>query len=169
MAITYTPIATHAVSGSSTTTISFTSIPQTYTDLVLVCNVSASTSYDLRARFNSSATSLYSATYLSAYSTSSITTARATSQTELNLDYYGTPNTVVGDSIQIINIFNYANTTTYKTLLSRANRASGGVDAIVNMWRSTSAITQIDLAYYPGATYTFGAGSMITLYGIKAA
>jgi hypothetical protein len=39
---TYTPIATYTVSGSSTLTYTFSSIPSTYTDLVLVVNGSSS-------------------------------------------------------------------------------------------------------------------------------
>jgi hypothetical protein len=65
---------------------------------------------------------------------------------------------------------NYSNSTTFKTILSRANVASGtypGTEAAVNLWRSTSVIDTIKV--FPDPTETFGAGTMLTLYGITAA
>jgi hypothetical protein len=49
--------------------------------------------------------------------------------------------------------------------LTRANAAQYGTDAIVNLWRSTAAITRIDIT----STGTFSIGSTFTLYGIQAA
>jgi hypothetical protein len=65
---------------------------------------------------------------------------------------------------------NYSNSTTYKTVLGRSNRASSDTAADVGLWRSTSAITRIDLAMggsFP--TNNFASGSTFTLYGIAAA
>ena len=62
---------------------------------------------------------------------------------------------------------NYANTTTYKSIIGRANRADSGVDAAVALWRSTAAITRIDIKLKNGGSFT--AGSTFTLYGIAAA
>ena len=59
---------------------------------------------------------------------------------------------------------NYANTTTYKTVLTRASSNGDIVMANVSTWRSTSAITSL---VYAGAT--FNSGTVFTLYGIKAA
>ena len=61
---------------------------------------------------------------------------------------------------------NYSNTTTYKTAISRGDRGATSTVAIVNLWRSTSAINNIQ--FFTDAT-NFAAGSIITLYGIKAA
>jgi hypothetical protein len=65
----------------------------------------------------------------------------------------------------IINIQNYSNSTTYKTVLARSNNAATGTDATVALWRSTSAITSIDYYLNSGSWAT---GSTFTLYGIKA-
>ena len=62
---------------------------------------------------------------------------------------------------------NYSNTTTYKTVLTRANIASADVEAVVGLWRSTSAVNQLDVKQ--GGAVTFSVGSTFTLYGIKAA
>ena len=61
---------------------------------------------------------------------------------------------------------NYANTTTYKTNISRSNNASTGVDAIATLWRNTAAITSVKV--YP-ASGNMATGTIATLYGIKAA
>ena len=61
---------------------------------------------------------------------------------------------------------NYSNTTTYKTMLSRAN-AAGYVQARVNLWRSTSAINTIKISGQSGMT--FNTGCTFTLYGILSA
>jgi hypothetical protein len=61
---------------------------------------------------------------------------------------------------------NYSNATTYKTWLSRANRPSAGLDAIVGLWRSTAAITSITLSVISD---TYSVGSTFSLYGIANA
>lgn len=161
---TYTPIATTTLS-SSASTVSFTSISGSYTDLVLVMNVistSNSPNY-LYLQYNSDTGSNYSTTILSG--TGSVAeSARFSNRTNFNIDYEATPNTQIGN--RIVNIMNYSNTTTYKTALVRANRAGSGTDAIVGLWRSTSAITSILITHYSAQ---FDSGSSFTLYGITAA
>jgi hypothetical protein len=63
---------------------------------------------------------------------------------------------------------NYANTTTYKTVLARSNVTDFRVAAIVGLWRSTSAINTIQLRS-DNSSYNFTTGSTFTLYGISAA
>jgi hypothetical protein len=66
----------------------------------------------------------------------------------------------------IFNILDYANTTTYKTVINRANNAATGVDATVSLWRSTAAINSINIS---SSTSSFATGSTFSLFGIKAA
>ena len=66
---------------------------------------------------------------------------------------------------QIVHFMNYANTTTYKTVLTRSNNASRAVETLVSTWRSTAAINSIE--YY--ASGNFDTGSTFNLYGITAA
>ena len=76
------------------------------------------------------------------------------------------------DSNYIAHFQNYSNTTTYKTIISRANNAANGVSANAILWRNTAAITNIKCYVHQlgGANqYIFTSGSTITLYGIKAA
>ena len=162
MAATYEPIATNTL-GSTASSVSFTSISGSYTDLILVSNPKMTTAgtYFI-VTYNSDTGSNYSQTRLRGDG-STATSARDTSVTGIDIQYQDN-NTDTGTSI--LQLFNYANTTTNKTALVRDNFASYGVFARVALWRSTSAITSITLTM---SSSTFAAGSMFTLYGIKAA
>jgi hypothetical protein len=156
---TYTPIATTTTSGSQTT-VSFTSISSAYTDLVLIVNApTLPAGSDIALRFNSDSGTNYSRTWMGGNGTTA-TSSRQTAKTYAYLTYVVNP---TGSSYPnaIAHIMNYSNTTTYKTVLSRTNDASVGTEATVNLWRSTSAITQIDVV-----TSGFTNGSTVTLYGI---
>lgn len=165
MPLTYEPIATNTVSGSSTTSISFGSIPSTYTDLVVIINAGASTQTDLRLRFNSDTSTNYSITGLRGNG-SAASSFRISNQGFADLNSFATVDTTIRTST-ILNVMNYSNTSTFKTFLTRANNASGGVDAFVTLYRSTSAISNIQI--YINGGPTIAAGSTFTLYGIKAA
>ena len=162
-AATYEPIATNTVSGSSTTSVSFTSIPSTYTDLILVVNGSTSSADQIDLRFNSDSGSNYSMTAMYGDG-SSAASARATNTTYM----YGGGWLSTTNSTLIIQFMNYANTTTYKTALWRGNATSNYVHAAAGLWRSTSAITQIDVSRHT-AGVTFSSGTTMTLYGIRSA
>jgi hypothetical protein len=162
---TYEPIATQTV-GTAVATVSFTSIPQTYTDLVLIINGANTTgNQDATIQFNSDTAANYSNTTLRGNGTTA-SGARSSSATFIYLDSQSGLTTTSGGYTNICNIMNYANTTTYKTLIARGNNAATGVDLIAGLWRSTSAITQFIVTC---TTSTFVSGSTFTLYGIKAA
>lgn len=161
---TYTPIATTTL-GSATNSITFSSIPSTYTDLVLVFNGSMASAADLLMQFNSDTATNYSDTILQGNGTSA-TSSRDTSQTSMTLGITGTGKTNIFTSIA--NIQNYSNTTTYKTVLVRVSEASTLTGAVVNLWRKTpEAINTIKV--YGNGSVNISAGSIATLYGIKAA
>jgi hypothetical protein len=166
MAKTYEPITTYTLS-SATNAITFSSIPQTYTDLVLVVNAKSVDAVDnLDAKVGNETVdsgSNYSRTYLTGDG-SGAASGRATTQSFARFTYSGyTSSTQTGN--QIIHFMNYSNTTTYKTMLNRANNAGYNVETLVNLWRSTSAINIITL----NGGSNFQSGSTFTLYGIKAA
>lgn len=167
---TYFPIATNTVSGTGTSSITFSSIPSTYTDLILVCNtgiISGTANLGIRVGNGSVDTgSNYSITYLTGNGSSASST-RLSNQTIFEITYVGGMDSTL-NSNQIVQFSNYANTTTNKTLLSRNNRASLGVDAAVGLWRSTSAINIITCTVQVPAS-NWLAGSTFTLYGIEYA
>jgi hypothetical protein len=171
---TYSLIASNTL-GSATATVTFSSIPGTFTDLVLV--VTAATTHTLSTfpyvQFNGDTATNYSVTEL--YGTGSAAgSARDTSTSAGWIGFDISISNTVGDHITISNIMDYSNSTTYKTWLSRANRASSaldyqGTDAVVGLWRSTAAITSITVKNRRGGVdYNFASGSNFKLYGIQA-
>jgi len=165
MAITYEPIATTTLS-TAAASVTFSSISGSYTDLLLVSVPLSGSSDNLTMQFNSDTGTNYSTTILTGNGSSASST-RQTSTATPYMSYYGLTNAT--PSPNFYHIMNYSNTTTYKTTLSRVGNASssGGVDAIVMLWRSTSAITSILIKQYQGNNLS--SGSTFTLYGIKAA
>jgi hypothetical protein len=162
---TYTPIATTTL-GSVATSYTFSSIPNTYTDLVLVMNsIADSTAFHIYARYNSDSGSNYSQTILYGDGTSAGST-RETSQAQSRFSYGGAVRTT-SPTTTIVNFENYSNTTTYKTVIARNGRASDGTDAVISLWRSTAAINSIQI--FNSASVNFAVGSTFTLYGIAAA
>jgi hypothetical protein len=158
---TYTPIATTTLSSTSSS-VTFSSISGSYTDLVLVVVASITTGdQDTWLRFNSDSNTYYSRTKVAGNGTSA-TSFRASNQNA----YYGVGNINTTMMTSINHIMNYANTTTYKTLLTRHGSTGNETAASVGLYRSTSAITSIEIA--PGGS-TFVSGSTFTLYGITAA
>ena len=167
MAKTYEPIATTTTT-SNATTVSFTSIPQTYTDLILVYNGGLSGFDYIYSQYNSDTGSNYSGTEVTGNGSSAVS-YRYSNQTYNQLLGWvvgqETPLTFIG----IIHFINYANTTTYKSMIGRDTNpeSGGGTQAAVHLWRSTSAISSIELTGINSRTITNG--STFTLYGIKAA
>lgn len=160
---TYTPIATVTTTAGQAS-VSFTSIPGTYTDLILQGAATSSTAYELFMTYNSDTGTNYSNTYIEGNGTSA-SSGRSTSTALMSTAYSNNsnPNPVT------IQIQNYSNTTTYKTMLSRSSAAGASVMAFVGLWRNTAAITSIQLKTSSGGGGTFAAGAVFTLYGIAAA
>ena len=162
MPSTYTPIATQTLGTSGTAGITFSSIPSTYTDLILIYDITQGTAAGIGAQVNGDTGTNYS--YTQVYGTgSSALSNKGTSTDYLSIGY--TDSTTVR-SIGQVHFMNYSNTTTNKTVISRAS-SNFLAGAQVNLWRSTAAINSIKV-YIPGP-YNLNAGSVFTLYGIKAA
>jgi hypothetical protein len=159
---TMTPIATSTLSTTGTT-ITFSSIPQTYTDLVIVCGnlLYVTGNDDAFVRFNSDTGTNYSWTQINGNGTSAASN-RGTSDTGIR-SINGMSTTNVGTAI--INVQNYSNSTTYKTTLSR--HSTGFAGAFVGLWRNTAVITSVTVINLGSGG--FASGSTFTLYGVKAA
>ena len=167
---TYTSIATTTL-GSAQSTITFNSFSG-YTDLVLIGSVNTSTEGgSVIMRFNSDSGTNYSQTFLYGNG-SSAASGRGTSTSSIYVQglAYGSPSAANTFAPFIANLQNYANSTTYKTVITRATglQSSGGdVEAIVGLWRNTAAITSIVLSNNNSSNFSIG--STFTLYGIQAA
>jgi hypothetical protein len=166
MPATYEPIATNTL-GSATSSVTFSSISASYTDLVLVCNVIAvsGAAFDTWIRFNGDTGSNYSFTSMNGTG-SAAQSFRASNQTSMAVDRQASVRST-SRVIQIVNIQNYSNATTYKTSIVRGSAPSDAVEALVGLWRSTAAINEI--TFSNSTSGNFDTGSTFTLYGIKSA
>jgi hypothetical protein len=159
-------IATATASGS-VATIDFTSIPQTYRDLVLVYNGTVAANW-VWVRPNSDANANFSWTRLlgtgSSVSPGRVTRgAGAPNDRRLEIGIAST-----GEATTNIYTFNnYSNTTTLKTVLSRFNSTGSHMGAMVGLWNSTAAISTITVGNDNAAN--FASGSTFSLYGIEYA
>lgn len=160
MPTTYTPIATQTL-GSPNATVTFSSIPNTYTDLRLIIVGGFATTSAIRMRFNSDSASNYSYTRILGNGTAA-TSDRTNSDNAIDAGYITTD--VFNNSI--IDIMSYSNTSVFKQCLNRWNTTTFAVAAAA-LYRSTAAISTITLT--SGATANWVAGSTFTLYGVKSA
>jgi hypothetical protein len=165
MPTTYDSIATTTLTGAQST-ITFSSIPGTYTDLrVVLVSTYSSGGTDSYYRLNSDNGSNYSTTCINSEGTS-VDTLRSSS----TVIYWSLWQSYTSDTLPMLltaDIFSYAGTTFKGTLnTSSSSFSAGNVSTTVGVWRDTSAITSITLLQGGG---NFVAGTIATLYGIKAA
>jgi hypothetical protein len=168
MPATYESIATTTTTTASPA-VTFYNISGTFTDLFLVISIRANstpTSFGTGIRFNSDTGSNYSRTVLYGAGAAGVS-FRDTSQTRI---FYSAGSTSANRFNLIrLNIQDYSNTTTYKTVVGRNDDNSDVTSMSAACWRSTSAITSITITPYDDNSTGFAAGSSFTLYGIKAA
>jgi hypothetical protein len=160
---TYEPIASQTL-GSAAPSVTFSSLPQNYTDLILVSNYGISANlYGLRIRFNDDTGSNYSDTVLYGNG-SSAASFRDTSATSIITSAVGVSNNVL-DYNFICNIQNYSNAATNKTVLIRGNATNRETLACVGLWRNTAPITSVTVFVGSGNIL---AGTTFTIYGVAA-
>lgn len=168
-ATAYESIATATGTGSSGT-ITFSSIPSTYTHLQIrmTCNDSNNGNYLQMKANNDGSASNYVRHFLAGNGSavSAGGTASGTYASWLDSTYGGySTNT---NSVKIIDILDYASTTknkTFRGFFGYDQNGAGDVIISSGLWLSTSAITRIDII--DGTNFT--TGSTFALYGIKAA
>ena len=164
---TFTPITSTTLS-SDQPSFTFSSIPSTYTDLVIVTNNRlTSTGLGFLLNINGGSTSL---SYQRGGSDGATT---FTSNITDRIDITGVGSGAGAGlfATHILNVMSYANTNGYKTILFKSNNASnssvpGFVIFGVGNWHSTAAINAI--TFIPAAG-NIASGSIFTLYGIAAA
>ena len=166
MAKTYEPIATTTL-GSAASSITFSSIAATFTDLRLsfTCKA-AGPGNDIALQYNGDTGNNYSFTQLSG--SGSVPSVGSNGNFgNWRISHIGVyTDTSIPITMQV-DIFSYAGST-YKTGLSAASgdkNGSGYVARNVGLWRNTAAITSLTLS----CPVNFSIGTTATLYGIKAA
>ena len=162
MPSTYDKITSTTFSASSS--VNFTSIPSTYTDLRIVFSAVGSTTNFVRVSFNNVNTgTAYSRVRLFGDGTNA-QADQATGSPYMS-PFYSSLSTTIPE-LYIHDIFSYAGSTS-KSMLTQVSadlNGSGGVARIISLWSSTAAITSVQL--YPSSGTITGTA---TLYGIVKA
>jgi hypothetical protein len=166
MPATYEPIATTTL-GTAASTITFSSIGSGYTDLRISFLIigGAGTAGQFDITYNNDTSSLYSITRL--YGDGSSAGSSRYSGTALYPCQYSLSSTP--PVFATIDIFSYAGSTFKTALISSATDRNGAgyINANIGLWRSTSAITSVQLSL--GSPGAFKIGTTATLYGILKA
>lgn len=157
MPATYEPISSITTTGT-VASVTFSSIPQTYTDLILIAWVADGvSSTTLNLRFNGDSGTNYSRQLFTTVNTA----VRNTGVTSANIGQ-------VDNTAWAPNIFDINGYTSglVKTIFCRSYSRSVNGRIAVSKWNNTAAINTIE-AISTGSN--IASGSMFTLYGIKAA
>ena len=160
MPSTYDKIATYTIP-STTSSFTFSSIPSTYDDLVLVGSTGGVG--DVIVRFNADSSNNYSQTQLWGNAGAVVYTQRT------GLLAYTTwmqHSATVGRTSGMLNIFNYANNSLKKSSLALSqNNEYQRIYSYANTYHSTTTISSILIS----AATNIATNSTFTLYGIKRA
>ena len=148
---------------SSASSVTFSSIDQSYRDLVLIVEAlgNASSAANVRVTFNSDSGSNYPYVGMSGNGS----TAISFSGTSTSISGFGSDGTTkVLSSFQILD---YSVTDKHKPVLVRVNRPDLVVQARAARWANTSAITTVTITDNL-ANDGYAAGSTFYLWGVSA-
>lgn len=164
---TYTLIQ-EQVLASAASSVTFTSIPQTYKDLVLEMTVTTTSPGNaVTLAPNSLTYSSVSSTYVngdgSAARSGRQTTSMTSSTAIAGFNQY-LPQSASTYATINVNIQSYANTSVFKTALVRYGYASGEVGGLVSLWQTFSGITALTIGVFSSGS--LAAGSTFRLYGL---
>lgn len=166
MANTYVAIATVTVGSGGASTISFSSIPATYTDLLLSFSLRSSTAgEDTQLSFNSS-TANFSSRNLAGNGSSASSGSRSDSIISASMNYSTyTASTFSNGTLYIPNYTSSNNKSFSVDTVVENNATTAPMQLIAGLWSNTAAITSITLTNYAAGNYV--QYSTATLYGIK--
>lgn len=167
MPSTYTRIYTNTVTGSNTNTVSFTSIPSVYTDLVVAIRVRMNTDTYGLWRVNNDSSANYSRVYLLANGTSPGISG-TTGGSSMNQFYFNAESSTSNWCVNYIQIPNYSSTAGIKQVFQHDGQGRTTSILTVEKWNSTAAIDRLDFLTIGGANNII-VGSTFTIYGIKKA
>jgi len=168
---TMTLIASNTVGSGGTASVTFSSIPQTYTDLKLVYSTreaNSGTISQVYARFNGDSSSIYTGKRLFGYSGSASSASDSTSYFALGWTAGNTTtaNTFGNGEIYIPNYTSSNYKSVSGELVGEDNSANTVVDLFgAYLYSSTSAITSI---FFGGLDGNFMQYSTFYLYGISS-
>ena len=157
-------ISTTTLTGTAAT-VTFSSIPSTYQHLQIRGWAASASTPRIYLRYNGDTASNYTYHFLEGNGSSASASAGA-NQTE-NWLYINGFVAANNPAPFIIDILDYKDTNKFKTIRSlhgNDNNSAGNVALASGLWRSTAAISSIELRT---STSTFAANSIFALYGIR--
>lgn len=168
---TYTALANLTLSATDSD-VTFSNIPNTYRDLVLVTtlrNSAYGTPFSqMRLRINGDTGASYADVLMSGDGSGSGGGGGAVGggATEITV-YFTEPNTSSHFSTAVIQLIDYSVTNKHKNMLIRTNAPSTNVGAYGARWASNTAVSSISVFPPPGYG-SWVIGSTFALYGIVA-
>ena len=172
--LAFDSISTTAVTSGGAASVTFSSIPSTYTHLqIRLLARTNRTGYSndlLKVTFNSDTATNYSAFRMYGDGGGAGTSAN---NTQAYMEDWIVSSDAAGSNVfgtVVIDVLDYKDTNKHKTLRSLGgfdNNGDGYVALSSGNWRSTSAITSVSIAMASGTS--FKQYSHFALYGIKAA
>ena len=171
MPLTYTLIASNTLT-TSAASVTFSSIPSTYTDLVLRISArsdGAATAYSVFYTFNGSSTSDYSQVWLrgnGADAASSIQSNQTSGISLLTLNGAGTTSNTFSSIELYIPSYNASQNKPFSSFGAQENNnTTAYISAVANLRSNTAAVTSLTAT--AGSSTNFVSGSSFFLYGIK--
>jgi hypothetical protein len=157
---TYTPLA-NVTLGSSAASVTFSSIPATYRDLIVVVNGGGGDNVFLAINGDTTDAN-YSAVQMSG-SGSVADGGAVPSFYNRILNNWGFMTNNLNTNY-IVQFMDYSATDKHKTYLSRSNNAANGMTALAGRRANTAAITSVGIL----SSASFLTGSTFALYGVIA-
>jgi len=151
--MTYIALATRTLSGP-VTQVTFSSIPSTFRDLILVVSGTADPLSNFGVQFNSDTSSNYRTVAMTGNGSSPTSFSQTT--TFALMGRLGPTH-----SVNILNIMDYSATNKHKTVLARGGPGNELVRASATRWNNNNAINRITVVFA-----ALNAGTTLSLYGI---
>ena len=163
---TYRPLATVTL-GSSASSVTFSSIPATYRDLIVVANFTQTDTTTAAIRFNSDTGSNYSYVSMTGSGAGALS-SQGSGQDLIFIPFFTT--SASSQAFSFSQVMDYSATDKHKTVLTRdlTTRTTDSLLATVsqaNRWANTAAITTLQVFMRAG---NFNAGGRFDLYGIAS-
>lgn len=154
----WTPLANITLS-SDVSSVTFSSISQSYRDLVLVCNFNAYTNTAPGLRMNSDAASNY------------VTTRAGGNGSSTGAWTFGDNFMLLGEyssaaGLSRVQIFDYSATDKHKTAIINGNNNGAFVNMLASRWANTSAVTTLTVVR--SSSGLIASGSSFALYGVSS-
>lgn len=161
MTSTYIPLANLALT-SNENSVTFSSIPSTFRDLVCVVLAGGTVARTAVIRFNSDSGTNYFTIRMSSNASGTLSGATVNSS---NHGLLSAITTTVTSGLQLnVDIVDYSATDKHKLLIGQAGNGNSGADLITTRWANNSAINSIEIFSLSGGSWT--PGSTFALYGI---